>query len=232
MTTRPALHRWILAVALVPGVVAGCFRLSRDTPRIRYYVLGGSPAAPAVAPAADEARDGDAARRTGSGVALGLRRVDLASYLAGPSIVIRRGEHEVLLSDFHRWGEELGAGINRVVAAQLAGSPGVRAVDVAPWAVRARHDFLVQLHIARFEGAAGDGASEGRSHLVAGWDIVRPVDGRVLVRGRSEALEGRWLLSDYAGLVKGLDAALARLALDITSCLSRFPNDSTPPARC
>ena len=67
---------------------------------------------------------------------------------------------------------------------------------------------------------------------IAGWDIIRPVDGRVLVRGSTEALEGTWRVSDYAGLVSSLDAALARLARDIGRCLARFPNDSTPPARC
>ncbi|MBC7897921.1 MAG: membrane integrity-associated transporter subunit PqiC, partial [Cytophagaceae bacterium] len=87
-------------------------------------------------------------------------------------------------------------------------------------------------NVFRFEGVADSAATEGRTHLVAGWDIIRPLDGRVLVRGSTETLDGPWRVSDYSELVTGLDAALARLARDISSCLSRFPNDSTPPARC
>jgi uncharacterized lipoprotein YmbA len=232
MTMRPPVHPRRFAAAAALLVLAGCFKLSRDTPRVQYFVLNGAaPSAVASDTVTGEA-SGPPATSPGPGVAVGLRRIDLAAYLAVPSIVLRRGTNQLVVSEFHRWGEDLGEGINRVVAARLADTPPVRAVDVAPWAARARHDYLLQLHVSRFEGVADSAAAEGRSHLVAGWDIIRPVDGRVLVRGSTEALEGTWRVSDYAGLVSSLDAALARLARDIGRCLARFPNDSTPPARC
>jgi hypothetical protein len=38
---------------------------------------------------------------------LGLRRLDLTTYLATQSIVVRRGAHGMLMSDdFNRWGED------------------------------------------------------------------------------------------------------------------------------
>ncbi len=188
-------------------------------------MLSGSATARALA-ATPSARS-DSARLT-----LGLRRIDLASYLSVPSIVVRRGVNEVVVSEFHRWGEDIGEGINRVVALNLAGLPPVRTVDVAPWAARARHNFVLQLHVSRFEGIVDSAATQGRIHVLAAWDIIRPLDGAVLVRGTSDDREGAFRAGDYAGLVTGLDAALARVARDISGCLSRFRNDSTPPASC
>lgn len=229
---RTLFHPWRLSATAVLLVLAGCFKLSRDTPRVQYFVLSGAAPPSAVADTVTSTPTGARPAPDGAGLALGLRRIDLASYLAVPAIVTRRGVNEIVVSEFHRWGEDLGQGINRAVAAHLASAPPVRSVDVAPWAARARHDYLVQLHVSRFEGVADSAATEGRSHLVAGWDIIRALDGRVLVRGRTEALEGPWRVSDYGRLVTSLDAALAGLARDIRHCLSRFPNDSTPPARC
>lgn len=225
-------HPWRLSATAALLVLAGCFKLSRDTPRVQYFVLSGATPASVVAGRVTGIPADAPSVLDGAGLALGLRRINLASYLAVSAIVVRRGVNELVVSDHHRWGEDLGEGINRVVAAHLATARPVRAVDVAPWAARARHDFLVQLNVSRFEGVADSAETEGRSHLVAGWDIIRPLDGRVLVRGRTEALEGPWRVGDYADLVTGLDAALARVARDISLCLSRFPNDSTPPARC
>lgn len=164
---------------------------------------------------------------------VGLSRAELASYLSVPAVILRRGTSQLIRSEFHRWGGNLDEGINRAVSAYLAASPHVRAIDVAPWTARARHDVLVQLHVSRFEGVVADSiATDGRVHVLAGWDIIRPVDGAVLVRGSTDDRGGAFRVGDYAGLVSGLDAALSHVARDIVACLARFPNDSTPPASC
>jgi uncharacterized lipoprotein YmbA len=158
--------------------------------------------------------------------------LDLASYLSVRYIIVRRGTSELLTSEFHRWGEDVGEGINRVVATYLAGTPPVRIADVAPWTPTSRHHFLVQLHVTRFEGVADSAATEGRVHVTAGWDIIRPFDGRLLLRGNTDDRDGTWRVGDYGALVTGLDAALLRVARDISACIARFPNDSTPPSTC
>jgi len=164
---------------------------------------------------------------------IGLRRNEVSSYLSVPAVLMRRGTNELVVSEFHRWGGDLEQSINRAVGAYLEGSPRIRSVDIAPWMARARHDVLVQLHITRFEGVLADStATDGRVHVIAGWDLVRPLDGAVLVRGNTDDREGAFRVGDYVGLVSGLDAALSRVARDIGACLARFPNDSTPPASC
>jgi len=215
----------VLSIA-IPIAISGCVKLARESPKLQLYVLGG------------ESRRLQSPATAGSPVArgafrIGLRRNEVSSYLSVPAVLMRRGTNELVVSEFHRWGGDLEQSINRAVGAYLEGSPRIRSVDIAPWMARARHDVLVQLHITRFEGVLADStATDGRVHVIAGWDLVRPLDGAVLVRGNTDDREGAFRVGDYVGLVSGLDAALSRVARDIGACLARFPNDSTPPASC
>jgi uncharacterized lipoprotein YmbA len=203
-------------IALIPVMLAtsACFSLSRDTPPLEHYVLGGTPATAAGVLSPDPA-----------GVTIGLRRLDLAPYLASPSIVVRRGAHQVLASEYHRWGEDPVAGINRAFAGYLAATRPVRAVDMAPWPVRSRHGFVVQLHVARFEGVAPEDplAVEGEAHLLASWEMHRPQDGAVVARGGTDYRAGGWRVGDYAALVTLLDGGLDHMASDIVACMARTP---------
>lgn len=195
--------------------MGGCVTLSRTSPPIREYVLSSVPPEP-----------------TSGTWTVGLRRADVAAYLTGPAIIVRQGEHEVVASDFHRWREPVDEALNRVVASNLTGLSPVRAVEVAPWATRAHHNVWVQLHVARFEGVLPQGSADAFADLDATWDIIRPLDGRVLVSGRTTRRSGSLKVGDYRILVAALDSALTVLARDIASCLGRFRNDTTPPSRC
>lgn len=205
---------YIARTVMLCGLLAqaGCFKLGRDTPVLQQYVLGGGGAqASATAP------------QRADGITIGVRRLDLATYLAIPAIVMRRGAHEIVISEFHRWGEDPGAGINRALAGHLAVVPGVRAADVAPWAARAPHDYLVQLHVMRFEGVADSLATQGEAQLRATWEIIRPHDGVVLARGSTDYRQQGWQVGDYASLVRLLDQGLSGVARDVVTCIARFP---------
>jgi uncharacterized lipoprotein YmbA len=197
--------------------VMGCVSLGRDAPALEQYVLSARTAPVARAPDA-------------SGMTIGLRRLDLAPYLATPSIVVRRGAHQIMVSDFHRWGEDLGEGINRTVASHLAAAASVRAVHVAPWPVGTRHDYLVQLHVTRFEGVADTLATEGHVQVLASWEIIRPPEGAVVAQGGTDYRRSGWRVGDYAGLVMLLEGGLDVLAGDLVSCLGRLgPPAASPP---
>ena len=199
--------KWVGAVCLCALMAqAGCISLGRPEPPLRQYVLGGSGPAE-VTPSAEVAD-----------VAIGLRRMKLASYLAVPFIAVRRGPNQIDFSEFHRWGEPLDAGINRVVARLLA-SRGFRDVAVAPWPAGARYDYLIQLDVTRFEGVMPpEGApAEGEAHLSATWEIIRQQDGVVLTRGTTDRRSPGWTVGDYAGLVTLLDEELDVLAGDLTA---------------
>lgn len=215
MNTGNPLRRVRARMLLVLLGLAGCFSLGRNSPPQQYYVLGAhSGNGAAVAP------DSGAA-------VIGLRRLDLASYLAVPFVAVRHGANRVTFSEFHRWGEGLGDGINRALAGYLGGRTPSRTVDVAPWPLRARHDFLIQVHILRFEGVAPEEPSsvEGEAHMIAAWEIIRPEDATVLARGTTERRTPGWRVGDHAGLVALLDTHLSDLADDVARALDKLERE-------
>lgn len=220
MMRFPLRARWLLLGALLL-TSAGCFKLGRTQPTLQQYVLGGG-----TARAADVPPMGGSAA---AGLAIGVRRLDLATYLAIPAVVVRRGESRIVLSEFHRWAEDLDHGINRVLAAYLARQPAVRSVDVAPWPVRSDHDYLLQLHVTRFEGVAPEdtAAVAGSVHVQAGWEITQRRTGLVRARGATDFREAGWRVDDYAALIVLLDNGLSVLAADVAQCLARL---GTPAA--
>jgi hypothetical protein len=214
MRTPTNVIRLLLASTLL--VSWGC-GLSRNAPPQQHYVLGSGAQLDVAAPA----DDGDAV--------IGLRPPRLAAYLETPFIVLRRAPHRVELSEFHRWGEELERGISRAVAGHLAaGAPSWR-VEVAPWGSGAQPDYLIQLHLLRFEGVVPDepGAVVGQAHVQADWEILRRQDGVLLSRGTTDVREN-WTVGDFDGLVSGLDQGLATLAEALRADLERV---LPPPGR-
>ncbi len=204
--------RLFAALVLVSG--GGCFSLARDTTPLEQYVLGGV------------AGGGEAAASTGHpALALGVRRLDLAAYLATPAVVVRRGEHQIAVSEFHRWAEPLDAGINRAIIGHLAARREFQRVDVAPWAPAQQHDYLVQVHVARFEGVAPEdpAADDGAAQVLATWEIIRPADGVVVARGTTDYREQGWRIGDYPGLVAMLDRGVDRLANDMATGVANIP---------
>ena len=200
------------------AALAGCFSLGRDTPPLQQYVLGGVRTPQSVASPQGTAD-----------LTIGMRQVDLAAYLTTPAIVVRRGDHRIVHSEFHRWGEDPEIGINRTVAGYLAAAERVRAADVVPWPVRSRYDYLIQLHVTRFEGVApaDSAATAGEAHVQATWEIVRQQDEAVLARGATDFRESGWRVGDYGGLVTMLDSGLQALSREIVTCLARLASSAS-----
>jgi uncharacterized lipoprotein YmbA len=205
-------HAITVRIMLAAGFAgsAGC-SLSRDTPDLERYVLTG--AAPHAAAPHDP-----------GGITLGMRRLDLAAYLAIPAIVVRRGEHGIGASEYHRWGEDLSLSISRAMTSHLVAASAIAAVNTAPWPARTEHDFLLQLHVARFEGVADSAAAtlQGAAQVAATWEVLRPSDGLVLARGATAYRQDGWRIGDYAALVLLLEEGLAGVARDVVACVQRI----------
>ncbi len=203
-----------LRIVILLGLLllTGCFSLSRDEPPQRRYVLGGQ-----------EQPQNRMPTENLEGLSVGLRQVQLAEYLESPFILVREGPNRVGFSEFHRWGEQLSGGINRAVAYYLAARAPFGAVDVVPWPPRKAHDFLIQLHIERFEGLAPEEqtAPEGAVSMLATWEIICSEDGVVLSRGTTDYRRRGWTVGDYDSLVTLLDAGLSILADDLVASLNQ-----------
>jgi uncharacterized protein len=207
------IHLLLFALLLSP---AGCFSLSHDAPPQQHYVLGADGPPELAAPPRDRPL------ADFSGHLVGLRPPRMAEYLATPFIVVRRGSHQVEFSEYHRWGEDLGRAINRTVAVRLAALAPSHRVERAPWPSGTSPELLIQLQILRFEGVGPERSEsgEGEAHLLATWEILRPLDGAVLGRGTTEVREGGWSVGDFDGLVRLLDSGLATLAGELAVSLA------------
>lgn len=207
----------LVAVGLAALLASGCVRIlePRQT-NITYYLLDGSPG-------------GDTVTTDSDGLDVGLRQPRLASYLDAARIVRRSGTNEIDFSEFHRWGETLSSAINRVVALNLKNQPGVRSTEIVPFARAARFDYIVQLHVLRFEGRgpAPPGPEvdsdapvpTGTSQMVIRWTVYDPDGQTVVAQGTSRDTRGNWPVTDYEALVSRLDASLNIVAEDIANRL-------------
>lgn len=224
MTTRERSARrsarWSAAIAL--AAISGCVSLGRTEPPLRHYLLAGD-TLPSLATqlGGESPRGSDISLGALSEATIGLRRLKLASYLTTPFIAVRHGPNEVDFSQFNRWGEPLSVGINRAVATSLV-SRGLHSATVAPWPLRARYDYVLEIDVVRFEGRVPDARSpsEGVVELLATWEILRQADGAVLTRGTTDFRRIGWAVGDYASLVALLGEGLGVLSGDVLDGLS------------
>jgi hypothetical protein len=206
--------RRLLAVGLIGLLLAGCVRLL-EPPRpsnISYYLL-------------DSGTHVDTLSTDTTGVTVGLRRPQLASYLDAARIVAREGPNTIRFAEAHRWGEDLDQAVNRVVALNLEGQSGIRAAEVVPWPEGFSHDYVVQLRILRFEGTGppppGPDADEdapvpeGHSIMVVRWTIFGADGQQVRAQGITRHREEGWRVTDYSDLAAKLDTSLVVLADDL-----------------
>jgi uncharacterized lipoprotein YmbA len=218
LASVPRIGRCFVAVGLLSLMLTGCFRLLEPRPggNINYYLLDS-------ALSADTTLTDTSATDT-AGVEVGLRRPHLAAYLDASRLVTRRGSHVIRFSDTHRWGEDLDQAINRVVALNLEKEPGVQSVQVVPWQGGARFDYVVQLHVLRFEGvgpspdpkADDDSPSpEGHTQMVVRWTVFGGDGEKTLTHGVTRHRKEEWTVTDYAALTDKLGSSLAVLARDI-----------------
>lgn len=212
----------LLASSVFALVLVGCVQLPTPRPsNTNFYLLGST-------------LTGDTTVES-SGLRLGLRKPRLAEYLDTPTLVTRRGPNEVHFAEFHRWGEELGPSINRVVALNLEGKSGIQSAEVVPWPRGASFDYVIQLRVLRFEGEGppppGPDADDdepipqGHSQMTVGWTILGPEGDTVRTRGLTRHRNEGWQVTDFADLVAKLDSSLVVLAEDIRQRLETLTQE-------
>ena len=199
--------------ALIGLLAVGCVRLLEPRPsNTKYYLL-------------ESRLESESAAASNTGLRVGLRKPRLADYLDTPTIVTRHGDNEIHFSEFHRWGEDLGAALNRVSGLNLEAQPGIASVEVVPWPKGATFDYVVQLRVLRFEGVGppppGPDADndapvpKGHSHMTVAWTVFGPEGDDIRTQGRTQHRIDDWPVTDYAALVSHLDSSLVVLAEDV-----------------
>jgi len=197
---------WLLASVLG---LAGCTLIPEPPPDpTRYYVLTG-PAVP-----------GEVAPSPG-GLRLGLNAVELAPYLKGRAMAVRRGANELAFNDYARWAEPLDAAISSRVRAELLALPKVARVLAYPFPFDGERDFYVSIHVAQCEGAEPQpGSGVYAARFAATIEIIAAgPEARRVVRRVFTAPEAPWDGRDYGALVATLSDAVSALAHEVAAAL-------------
>jgi len=211
------------AFLLVLGAVAafalnGCALLRPHADPTRFYVLTvpGAPLKPAVG--------GEFKRWR-----VGLRLVEVPSYLRTKFMVVRTGSNEIHFADFDRWAEPLEQGISRVLKETLGSAQNVQSVALNSHG-DASLDYEVTIQILACHGMR---VPTGKSSIrfAATWEVQAVGTNSIEIkRGSFTADAADWDGNNYSQLATQLSAAVAvagkTLAADLPmeSRVSSKPN--------
>lgn len=186
----------MLAVGFVGAMMTGtgCMNLEpRPDPTVFYALSGPDPTASAG----------------GGTLRMGIRRIEIPTYLDRKEIVTRRGQSEIVRSQFHRWADGFESSLKRAVGEHLAAQDGIQSALVYPWIGALTFDITVKIWILRFEGT-----EDGAVRLDANWMLDDPAD-ETVYKLESTHLEGAWTPGDYGSLVVEMDRLLGLWAAEI-----------------
>ena len=192
---------------------AGCNLIPAPTPdSTRYYVLAGPALGAAGVPPV-----------TGA-LRLGLRNVEVASYLKKGSLVVRTGENEVRFPDEARWGDPLEREILSSLRGQLLAAPAVGRVFVQPFPFDEPRDYDVSVRVIRCEGVDPAGGGKASVSFTAMLEITTSgAAGEVVARKRFVAPEAAWDGKDFGRLAAELSNAVAALSQEVVAALPAKP---------
>jgi uncharacterized lipoprotein YmbA len=194
------IHRFTLLLllgALAAFMLDGCALLRPHADPTRFYVLT-VPSAPST-PAAD----GEFKRWR-----VGLRPVEVPSYLRTKFMVVRTGTNEIHFADFDRWAEPLDQGISRVMKETLGSARNVESVALNSHGEDSL-DYDVTIQILACHGMR---VATGQSSIrfATTWE-VRAVGTNLptIKHGGFTAVAADWDGENYSQLATQLSAAVA-----------------------
>lgn len=187
--------------------LAGCSLVPRPQPDpTRYYVL--------TTPAQASGREGTSAEK----LVVGVSRIEIAPYLNGKDMVVRREGNEITYNSFSRWAEPLTTSIGRLLSARLGGSEKVGRVYSQPFAFDVERDYDVWVRVLRCEGELRDGRAVASFSALVEVTEARS-GGAVVLRKLFETSETAWSGDDYGKLALALSESVAALGDEIAAAL-------------
>jgi uncharacterized lipoprotein YmbA len=192
------------AVGLL-GLLAACNVVppAEEDPT-RYFILSDPVSTAVASPSAGGAR-------------IGLREVNLESYLKKKEMVVRTGENEIEFRDFRRWAEPLDAAIVRVLRRRLLEGSGVAQVYAEPFPADRARDFDVTIDVRRCEGLLGPNGKYVAS-FSAMVEISTSGDSpHVVSRTLFTAPDAAWDGKDFDRLANLLSADVSALGQEVLS---------------
>jgi uncharacterized lipoprotein YmbA len=173
--------------------------LEQPTDAVRYFVL-------------DTGRDQPSEARWPHH--LELVRLNFPRYLEGDRLIMRQGDHEILITPFQRWAENLQPNATRALGASLHYHLAPERFSFSGEASGGRADFYLSVRFEHFEG------HQNGNVLVSGvWSLSGGED-RNLILKKPFAMNGlNYQSENPATLAKALSQALDRLAAQMATTL-------------
>jgi uncharacterized lipoprotein YmbA len=198
--------RLLLAVVVTVSLT-GCFGFLKPAKATaRHFVLSSLPAAePAAAPS--------------GAVAVGVGPVKLAAYLFNTSLAVRNGTNEIDYLPATFWAERLDAGLQRVLAANLATLLPTDQIRLSAWQ---NADVSAEVYVAIEQF---DVDARGQGVILAWWRILSPGGEKTLKAGECRfARQGPAPQADPSGAV----ATLSELAAELSRQVAQAVKETTP----
>ena len=115
---------------------------------------------------------GERASMEGEGVMLAIGPVRVREYLNRPQVVSRTEENEILIDNFHSWGEPLDRNFTIVLAANLSELLATDKIIIFPWRKRPTDlEYQVIADVIRFDGELGGEVSLVAHYYIWDWDV-------------------------------------------------------------
>lgn len=183
--------------------LAGCTNLRPSADPTRFYVLHAGPSA-------------DAVDKTNAPL-LSVLDVRLPAYLDASKIAVHGPGYEMDYAEWHRWGEDLNAGVTRVLAEGLDQAlPGFQ-VETGRRRLGEGAGPAVEVEFERFEGQADGAVWVSARYVIVG------ADRRAIRHQGYFRFQGAWDPQAYGTLVESLSEALRQLANEIAQAVPVEP---------
>jgi len=190
---------WVFV--LMVFLLAGC----STTPAVRYYTL--NPSAE-MQPDIPQAVSGDT-------LAIGVGPVEFPKFLDRPQIVIRKSQHRVAVSEFHRWAGSFSEDFLRVLTKNISMLLPADRVAAYPWTDRFSPTYRIPLTVEQFDGRFG-----GHVVLNVTWSVWNQKDANDPVIKHTRIKEPL-STEDYDALVAAQSRAIGTLSRDIVDEIKR-----------
>lgn len=184
-------------------LLQGCVGLQPTKDPTRYYLLNSVSSDPTGSLSED-------------GLRIGIRSIEMPSYLHASKIAVRRGSHEIVYSNFNRWGEDIDRAIARGISGELERQLEIYYISVFPWTTGLKHDYQIRASFTHFEGSF-----DGRILVAGSWVLIEP-DSKAILATSPFRIERSWDSQTYSDLSAGLAEGVREASLAIVEAIQQL----------
>ena len=157
------------------------------------------------------------------GSSLLIGPITLPAYLDRNQFILVKGENELILNEFNRWGEPLEDSFYRVLTENL--SVLLNTAEIYAFTRRGDEpvEFQILIDVTRF-----DSNVLGEAHLTAFWEVLDKKRGKQVIKRKSEFKTAE-SAKDISALVKTQNTLLNQFSREIANTVTRELSQSMNP---